>query len=169
MTRFFPPLLGTSALGLTAAAMTSLAWQQLNQTADYSVPKERTVSRDSAELAGRTTSLTVRPNIYYSATTERPLFLQSRRPTELEQLEKEVILETPTKQLEPDAPPPAVALHGVSGSINDLRALLSIEGDAPDWFLTDAKIQQWVLVEIGADWVVLQRNEISFRVELYKQ
>ncbi|MEP6016989.1 MAG: hypothetical protein ABJ251_00700 [Paracoccaceae bacterium] len=169
MIRFLLPLLGTTFLGLAAAGTTALAWQQLHVTANYALPEERVVQADDVNVKSNKATLAERPDVFYSAITERPLFSQTRRPATFEPAIEEPVVEVVEEKPQQEAPPPNVALHGVSGSVDNLRALLSIEDGAPDWFLTNAIIQQWVLSEIGSDWIVLRRNDKSFRVELYKQ
>lgn len=167
--RFLLPLLGTVVLGLAAASMILLALQQVSTTRSYDLPEEREISRNDVDAAANSVSLPERPDVFYAAITERPLFAQSRRPEAFAAPPAEEPAPVEAGQPEPEVLPPNIDLHGVSGSVDHLRALLSVEGGAPEWFETNAIIQRWVLAEIGTDWIMLQHAGRSFRVELYQK
>ena len=110
-----------------------------------------------------------RATVYYEAITDRPLFAPSRRPVEAQ---AEIVVPEPVPDSEPTPPPeptapPQVTLHGVITSGDRSRALLGLEGAAPEWFDLNASIAGWTLAEIGPDFVRLTRDTQKFRVDMY--
>lgn len=112
-----------------------------------------------------------RPDIYYAAITDRPIFEPTRRPVTMAptpvEVEPETIEVAPTSS---DRPPlPVVELLGVIRSSESGSALLSIDGGAALWFKEGATISGWRLNKVLDEQIEFVRDSESEIVDLYNQ
>ena len=116
-----------------------------------------------------------RPDIYYQAITDRPLFSPTRRPIELAPLtsvpqepeEDIVVVEEPAPEQvipEPDAILLGVMTNGALGS-----ALVSLDGAQAVWRSEGDDLNGWTLRSIEADAIELNEADRSLRIELYRK
>ncbi len=111
-----------------------------------------------------------RPDIFYAAILDRPLFAPKRRPvTSAPEIEPEpdiieVVTETTTILSAPDD----VTLSGILGGSDNLSALLGHGDTAAEWVREEDEIAGWIVSEIGVSWVVLSSGDQTYRLELFE-
>lgn len=172
--RALVPAFGTALL-LVAAS--SAGFLVLNSA----FPSANVIDRDTnsrATSAGDPTTSTpllvptIRPDIYFAAISDRPVFVESRRPLELtvsiveEDPEPSPIRE-PEPEVEVDVPAPNLVLHGVLTGGAKSSALVSLDGAEPEWIREGTEIAGWRLTTIEADAIELSETDRSLRIELY--
>jgi len=112
-----------------------------------------------------------RPDVFYAALLERPLFAPGRRPViaapEIQVVVQEDAPAPPPEQEKP--PVPELALLGVMGSDNNNRALVSNAAGDPVWINPGTTIAGWRVVTIGPDWLELKLDTETIRIEMYQQ
>ncbi|MHA6268367.1 hypothetical protein ACXYMP_16020 [Aliiroseovarius sp. CAU 1755] len=122
-----------------------------------------------ASASSDTARLPTRPEVYFAAITERPIFAPTRRPVQAARDEKPAqTVEVTAPLLEQDEVPLAVQVHGIRGQGDAYSALLSSGGQTPEWLDPGASIGGWKVSEIGSDWIIMNNGENSQRVELYQ-
>jgi hypothetical protein len=116
-----------------------------------------------------------RPEIYFAAILDRPLFAQSRRPQVLESAsvqEAPVLIPEPAPAPEPEAvilPEPNVALLGITAGGAQNSALISVEGAEPEWLEEGSNISGWRIEGIKPSAIELSESGRSLRIELYRK
>lgn len=105
-----------------------------------------------------------RPDVFYEAITDRPLFAPSRRP---EMISEVVAIEEP-KQIEEILRPENLVLSGVLGGTPSRSAFISVGGLEGEWFRTNDEIEGWAITDIGPDAITLTDGNDSFRLELFE-
>ncbi|MFZ5963019.1 hypothetical protein ACOXXX_08730 [Thalassococcus sp. BH17M4-6] len=111
-----------------------------------------------------------RPDVYYDAVTQRPLFAPDRRPLVLDDTPEadppDPVVATPPKPVV--VPPPAVRLLGVMGAADENRALVqNAEGEAL-WLTQGTELAGWTISRIGPNWLDLSRASETIRIEMYQ-
>jgi len=166
------PAIGTGLLLGVVVALAAIAVTQMSRGAveTAQVSEVDTIQMVSEAVAPPSVNFPNRPEVYFNAVIERPLFAPGRRPSEPVQDEAELPTVEPEANPVVNEPtlPPNVQLHGISGHEYDYSALLSMEGGAPQWIKQGASLDKWRLSSVGADWIILENGENSLRVELYK-
>ncbi len=164
------PLPSTVILLFAGYFLLEAAQSPANETqTEQDVPQH-----DLSAIPEETTSeirRTFHDQAYYFAITERPLFSANRRPASLE---PEPVVTEPVSE-EPPAPEPeeepaiSFTLHGTMQSSGDNFALLSINGESPEWIRENDLISDWRLREVNPQVVTLEKDSDSIRVQLYEQ
>ncbi len=111
-----------------------------------------------------------RPEVFYAALLERPLFAPSRRPVVAEP-EVDVIIQEEAPRAEPEpekVPIPDLGLLGVMGTDNTNRALVANAGGEPVWITAGTTIAGWTVAAIGPDWLELNLDNETIRIEMYQ-
>ncbi len=137
-------------------------------TDTLSVPDPEIDSHNTG--ARRLTFPSARPEIYYNAILERPLFAPTRAPQDSEP-ELGQTSSAVTTQITPvatSAPATDIRLSGIIGSENNRSALLGSDDSNKDWMQVDDTINGWSITEIGADWVELSLDHQTYRLELFE-
>jgi len=169
-----PPL--TFILFLAVVGLAWTAWQKPPEfeVAD-AVPGAKAAtssSEDVAEKAVGQYARRLRPELYYRAITDRPLFSPTRRPHDFAPpaLLEETVVEADANP-EPDellTGPPDVILKGVMFSDAHKSALISVDGAAADWLDDGVLIEEWRLQINSPAEILLERGEDAVRVGLYE-
>jgi hypothetical protein len=166
------PFIGTGGLLLLLAWLGVKAVEVYQAQPTYVAIPE--LSPTEIEKTAPVTQLqvTTRPEVYYAAITDRPLFEPGRRPfigktTAPEQV-PEPVAEPPATAEPKELPPPVLSLQGVMTIDNNTVALIAINGSIPDWVSKGDPVSDWTLSEIGSDWVEISRKSRRIRVEMYK-
>ena len=168
------PAFGTALLLVAAISAGFLALNSPFSSADV-------IDRDThsrARSAGDPTTSTPllvppqRPDIYFSTITNRPVFVESRRPLEvtlsiIEEDPESSPLREPEPEVEVDVPTPNLVLLGVLAGGARNSALVSLDGAAPEWVREGTYIAGWRLTTIEADAIELNETDQSLRIELY--
>jgi hypothetical protein len=162
---------------LLLLALASALGFTLSRNAGMSAPSIPIPSDAALRPPAEATALDMpppRPDVYYAAITERPLFSPQRRPTPEPG-------QAPVAEPEPAAAAPAPEPVAVELTRPDLRLLGTMTGGArstaliaqaegePVWLAEGDAIGGWTLSAISADSVELSRDSGSFRVDLYPQ
>jgi len=109
-----------------------------------------------------------RPDVFYQAITDRPLFAPNRRPvaaaTAIMTVEEVVPEEPVTAAQRPDG----LVLGGVLDGTDRRSAFIVIEGADGAWFQKDDLIQGWAITDITPDAITLANGDDSFRLELFE-
>lgn len=120
---------------------------------------------DSSEAA----QLPTRPQVYFAAITERPIFAPTRRPVQPSRDDMPVQpAEVTVPEPEEAEAPLTVQLRGIRGHGDKYSVLLSNDGQTPEWVEVGAAIGRWKVSEIGSDWIIMKNGENSQRLELYQ-
>ncbi|MEQ6204725.1 hypothetical protein ABMC88_16910 [Sulfitobacter sp. HNIBRBA2951] len=112
-----------------------------------------------------------RPDVFYAALLERPLFAPGRRPVVAEP-EIEVVAQQEVREPTPEptkAPAPDLGLLGVMGTDNTNSALVANAGGDPIWITTGTTIAGWTVTNIGTDWLELNLDDETIRIEMYQK
>lgn len=166
MTRLLHPLLGTSFLVcLTALA----AYGAISTVIDreQSQPQTESVHFDALEVNDRVFSARApRPEAYYRAITERPLFAPGRRPVDARTAAEQVepIQETPPSS---PIPEPEFELLGVMQVGEQPTALIRPDDGTAVWVSEGQSIQGWNITEIEANSVEISRDARRISLRLY--
>jgi len=112
-----------------------------------------------------------RPELYYAAITNRPVFEPSRRPVYVspEQVEPESQVVNIATADDGLSPFPAVELLGVIRSSDSRSALLSIDGGAALWIKEGEMVVGWQLNRVSNEQVEFVRDSEREIVDLYKR
>lgn len=118
----------------------------------------------------------VRPEIYYKAVVERPIFSVERRPFESSDVVSQAIQPEAMSEREilPTSPPlPEVILLGALIADVSRSALVSVAGSDPEWLHeNDAVSDGWRIVSVHSRWIeidnLLDDNNDSVKIDLYK-
>ncbi|NSX56914.1 hypothetical protein [Parasulfitobacter algicola] len=163
------PYIGTLLLVVMAVVAGWLAFQTVAH--DPPAPQSVNVGINAQTADQNTLSLpSSRPDVYYAAITERPLFEPGRRPFV-------IALETPDttpQNIAPQPQPqeweeaPEIALLGVMQLSEQPSALLSINNQPPTWHMAGAIVAGWTLNEIENNWIELTRETRRLRVDMYQ-
>ncbi|MEM1159380.1 MAG: hypothetical protein AAGJ28_00465 [Pseudomonadota bacterium] len=170
--RLLPPpgtLILTAGLGLTG-------WQIAVQS-PVDLPGQPGAGETSATAAAGQSQSTrmplrrTRPDRFYAAITDRPLFNETRRPSAVGAA-AEAPIAAPAPASEPaeaTAPtPPEVALKGLMlGGATD-SALIAWPDGRTEWRRLGEKIDGWVLQEIDPGFVTIINAGVTHRVDLYR-
>lgn len=167
----FLPILGTALLVATTVIVGQKALTPTPEIALLDTP-----STPGPGLIGgntitrRPTVPSVRPEIYYNAILDRPLFAPTRAPRRAETetahpTAEETLQNTPVAT---NAPPSDVHLSGIIGEVNNRSALLGLDDTYGSWVRVDDEIEGWTITEIGADWLELSLDSQTYRLELFE-
>lgn len=165
------PYLGTGLLGLAAVSEFSIALKTGSTQA--ALPELSAASTNQAAASESTLFLPQpRPEVYYRAITDRPLFAPTRRPF-VEAPVEEVVEEAPVEITEPapepvKPPPPKVALMGAMGGEDGMIALLKFNDDEDQWVSVGTNIGGWKLTTVTPTWVELTDGDTQIRVEMFE-
>lgn len=162
------PIFGSTFLLLVTAVVAELV------LSDRPVPKRimpAVVTEAAPEAQQTKTAIaTPRPDAYYAAITERPLFEITRRPIRpQEELPEPEQVAAP--EPEPEEKPlfPDVILMGVLMTGDTPRALLAVAGDNANWMRQGQKLAGWTVTKIAADHVEFENDEEVVWIDLYKK
>lgn len=115
-----------------------------------------------------------KPDVYYQAITERPLFSATRRPISTDPIEEvvvEKIVEAPAiiePELIIEEEPVSFSLHGTMESGGNTLALVGVDGHPPEWIRENALISGWTLSEITSELIEFHKDTEVIRVYLYE-
>lgn len=165
MIRSLLPWIGTSALLFSAIILGRSAFEKTHsKSEDVAIPQAIEVPLTSENQAVDLPPK--RPDIFYTAITERPLFAPSRRPESIQ-----APIEQPIENLPEEEPidlsAPSIRLLGIMGSNGGGRALIALDETTPVWLTKGAPIAAWRLSAIGPDWIEITLDERVLRVDLY--
>ncbi|MES0863749.1 hypothetical protein ABLN87_15475 [Ruegeria sp. SCPT10] len=104
---------------------------------------------------------------YYLVIVERPLFAPERRPRNLRKTAAELEADIVEAELRSSANL-TVMVHGVMMGAKENKVLISVEGANPDWARIGAKINGWIVSDIGTDWVEMKQGTETLRFEMYQ-
>lgn len=163
------PIGGTTVLAVTLCALLAALWHQLGQ--EGRIPAtEAGVTAALVETAPSVETIQVvrRPDVFYAAIIQRPLFAPDRRP-DIEPV-PEVARDETAVAPEPAATDTDFRLLGVFGRDKTRRALVQGSGgEDPDWAgISDSLPGNWKIKNIGDDWVEISRGAATQRLELYR-
>lgn len=164
------PLIGT---GILAATVTLLGVKMAHLSKIKHVYSEATLTQATPTSPAQTTQVTQRPDAYYAAITERPVFSPLRRPyvpkvVTSAPISKPVLVVSKPVVQAAEAPPPEVTFQGVITRDERTAALIGLNGEAPTWVVQGDAIAGWTLSNIGNDWIEISRAARSIRVDMYK-
>lgn len=172
--RLAPPPPGTFLLAAVAAV---LLWQLDRSEPEMGLPVviEPDPARTEAVDPGTTLPEPfARPDAFYDAIVERPLFAENRRPgsasapAEMAAVPAEI---APTVEADPksNAPPepPALILKGVMLQAEERSALLVKPGGTEEWIREGELIGAWKLDRITADHVQITNSGVTLKLDLY--
>lgn len=109
-----------------------------------------------------------RPDVYFEATLQRPIFFQDRRPRQPE-IEREQPVDTISVAVnQPEQEMPDLELRGVAGSSGSYKALISLKAGNPDWVRAGDVIENWKIEHIGATWIDIRNASQEIRIEMYQ-
>lgn len=159
------PAVGTALLAVTAVASLALALPALRKQ-DAAQRADLTAQQNMPSAAGEALVLPrPRPEIYYKAITDRPLFAPARRPLVGEVTEAVTPAAEP---VQPTARKPDVMLMGAMGNDKDMMALLKINDEDGQWFSVGENIDGWEVKKVTPTWVELTDGDTQFRVEMFE-
>lgn len=118
----------------------------------------------------RAASRPLRPEVYYDAVTQRPLFAPDRRPLVLDDT-SEAAPEEPVVAAKSEpvvVPPPALLLLGVMGTADENRALVQNADGEALWLTQGTELGGWTIDRIGPNWLDLSRASETIRIEMYQ-
>ncbi|WP_208353083.1 hypothetical protein [Pseudaestuariivita rosea] len=165
----FLPYIGTIFLAIMAIGLSWRAVQVISADAPTLQPNNIDISAEATEQNPLSLPSS-RPDVYYTAILERPLFEPGRRPF----VETSETPATPQQVAAPDPSPeeldeaPNIILLGVMQLSEDPSALLSINNAAPEWHRTGQTLAGWQLTEIENTWIELTRETRRLRVDMYR-
>lgn len=165
------PILGATLLAMTAIL---LGQKLLTPPPAIALPETPSVSdpnlRDKEISARRPSLPSVRPEIYYDAILDRPLFAPTRAPirAEPEPAQPTPVAATPMAPAMDTAPPTDLILSGIMGDEDNRSALLGFDETNKEWMRIDDELKGWTIAEIGADWVELSLDRQTYRLELFE-
>lgn len=165
------PFVGTATLALWAAGIGYLAVNQPATTGERDQRKGADPMLQSPDRPDQDLALPpARPDIYYAAIIERPLFSPTRRPLEPDQSIQSlsVAAPQPIPPANPVARPEGLVLSGVLGQDTDRSAFLTRPGGTGEWFRVNDAIDGWNIAEIGPDWATLTAGDTIVRLELFE-
>lgn len=161
---------GTACLMAMCAAGVSAAWHA------YQEPQPQRSLSDQRAFTGATEPMQInlpspRPEVFYNATTERPLFAPTRRPAEpYEEMEVAVVEDIePVEETSEIAPIPEMELLGVFQNGPEETALIRIGEDEPIWIAAGQVEQGWSLDEVNANAVKIHRDDTYITLEMFTQ
>lgn len=167
----FLPLVGTGSLIalVTLLGVKTVEVSKLELVQPETAPKPNTATPETAQAR-----VIQKPAAYYSAITDRPLFEPSRRPYVPEtavhapEPEPELVPKAPIIVAPQEIPAPTITLQGIMAGDEQNNALIGINGGAPTWVPQGGSVANWILTEVGNDWIEISRDARSIRVDLYK-
>ena len=138
---------------------------------DLSVPDREASNSD--DTTPKPTARRMRPDVFYTAMLERPLFAPSRRPLE-DAPEPEPVVEQEEEVRAPAPEPeraraPDVGLLGVMGNDDANSALVALDEAEPVWVKPGTPIAGWTVAAIGPDWLELTLDSETIRIEMYQR
>lgn len=141
----------------------------VDKTADNSSIGTQSTDAEATRLSPR-----ARPDIYFAAITDRPVFEQSRRPIESAPVadeEPSVPESEPVVTPEPEGkiPEPNIVLLGVLTGGARNSALIALNGAEPEWVRQSAEVAGWILTTIESDAIELNEADRSLRIDLYRK
>lgn len=162
------PFLGTATLTGIAAALGTLAFQTTPAAPDI-VPTQTTDPVPQTTAQQNQTLPSARPDVFYAAITERPLFAPTRRPVD-NATPAAVVTQAPEPAVTAPVltPPTDLKLSGILGGGTNRSAFVAREDGSGEWLRVDTKIEGWTITEIGPEWIVLSAGDDTFRLELFK-
>ena len=173
--RLAPPPPGTFLL---AAVAGTLAWLVHVAEPGKGMPVVAAPDVPAGEAAPDATEAPVRParpEAFYAAVVERPLFAETRRPAvtgQAVEVPPAPVEVAPDAEPAPDAEappePPALVLKGVLLRAEARAALLGEPGATGDWIAEGSRVGDWMLQRIAADHVELTNSGVTYRIDLYK-
>ena len=169
--RWFLPAGGTLGLALAAVSAGGLAWAEFEAPGANAGEAASITSSDAALTAPVTDASSRRarrPDRFYQAIAERPLFAPGRRPAAVDAApaEPEVV-----EAVEPEpAAPEALAarLSGVMAGGARPAALIAIGAAAPEWVRVGDSVGSWILVGVDGAGADLESGGRSQRLELHR-
>lgn len=134
---------------------------------------EAAPAQDAPTTQAQSAKIIQRPDVYYAAITERPVFDPSRRPyvpkVAATETAPKPAVETPKPVAQAvETPPPEVNFQGIITRDERTAALIGLNGEAPAWVAQGDPIAGWTLSDIGNDWIEISRDARSIRVDMYK-
>lgn len=161
-----PPIAGTALLVATFLLLLLQLVRVMDAASSDTIAVEAfELPKNDASNAIAPTLRGMRPNAYYDAVTDRPLFAPQRRP-----FEPAVVVDTEPQAPEPVAveePQPIFRLKGVMNIDGGYRALVESSAGVTEWIEEKNELSGWVIEEIGPDWVEIKKNESSIRLDMY--
>lgn len=108
-----------------------------------------------------------RPDIYYAAITDRPLFAPERRPS-IPRIEtvpetEEVAVAAPVRRH-----PDGLTLSGVLDGGEYPKALIAVGSSLPDWYQVGDVVDGWSITRIFENAIILTEGDGSHRLELFQ-
>ncbi|HHI70476.1 MAG TPA: hypothetical protein ENJ91_05690 [Rhodobacteraceae bacterium] len=166
------PFAGTAILGSAVVILGIKALDVFRVEPTIETPVEDSFAGASESHRESQQAMARRPEVFYAAITERPLFDPSRRPFVLQET-------TPAPQdpvpvaVEPEKPPeelppPQIVLQGVITKNDRNSALIGIDGKPSVWVSEGDFVDGWKINEIGSDWIEISQKARNLRVEMYK-
>lgn len=111
-----------------------------------------------------------RPDVFYNAITERPLFSSTRRPIGFAapEAEEEVAAVEPVEEVDNQRIAPSLTLKGVMFADDHKSALISIDGEQADWVDDGVLIDDWRLSIVSPSQVELSLENQTLSFGLYQ-
>jgi len=110
-----------------------------------------------------------RPGVHYKASVERPLFTKSRRPKIAVQETAETPKQEEQKQVVAKPEDLNFAVHGIMVTESNKSALVSVNDGEKKWVKERQRINDWLLLEINPQAIVLEKNEHRKSILLYQK
>lgn len=165
------PLIGTTALAVIATLLGQFVMNMTPATPVPESPEKPDPAVQTVEQQSRRQSLpAVRPEIFYAAITERPLFAPTRRPVDRSSEPAPEVIGTPEPvAIVPSIQPPTdLQLSGILGDGLNRSAFVARVDESGEWLRLGAEIDGWTITEIGPEWIILTAGEDIFRLELFE-
>ena len=161
------PFLGSALLGTFAAMLVYVAVTQGRAGASSATPIVAEPATETALFQDRSFATPApRPDVFYEAITERPLFAPARRPTADASRVSAPVPAVVPKQ-EPTIPV-GWRLTGILGGDGNRSALIAAGGGEADWFREDDQIEGWTVRLITDSRVTLSAGDAGFDLELFE-
>ena len=172
MRRIFP-YLGTVVLLATAAFSAKYALQTQQALSEDVLlssvePTDVGSAQTSSSVPTAVSMPRLRPDVYYEAITDRPIFAPTRRPFVPGQEKVEETVQSEEEQPQVARPLPEFDLLGIMGSTDQPIALLKADSEPAEWYEIGESIDGWVLSEIDADWVEITDGNSNVRLEMFQ-
>lgn len=171
MRRVLIPLFGTALLCALALLLGQQAVNVIRHEQTSPLPQATPAAAlPTSARASAQTAAVRRPDVFYSAIVDRPLFAPTRRPVvedDVEDVAVEAVVEEVAQDIQTPPPDDAV-LAGVMGNSDNKSAFIVLDGADGVWMKLGETVAGWTITEIQANWVELSADDAKIRLELFQ-
>lgn len=166
-------MVGTVSLGVATLIAVVYAHQVVAVHPGVLIPEQLSLQPPSDAATGESNRAQSarRPDVYFDAVEERPLFAPSRRPVVAASIlgtvaEPELVEQPLTIAAVDDA---ALVLLGTMQGSDGWLALIRDSGATAEWQQVGARVADLTITAIGPDWATLASETTEVKLELYPQ